>query len=106
MQYLPIISETYMCLKIKCEQGLHGRMAEITYTLTGFNPGGEGGSFERILGPMTITELRTRVAAIQDPARWLWSIIKYAADRHSEGGRGCVGSVSADEFDGDVPDYD
>jgi hypothetical protein len=82
-------------------------MEEYVYTMTkyGWNPSrGEYCNEEKIVDCLTLKQVQARVKRLPDTTAWLWSISKYVIDKSACGGRSHVESISADEFDGDVPD--
>ena len=58
---------------------------------------------ERVLGPLSIEQVRARVAKLPDSTIWLWTIVlqKVYADGHGE----TIGSVNSEEFDGATPEW-
>lgn len=64
---------------------------------------GEYSNIERLLSPLTLKQVIARVNRLPDATRWLWSIEEHA--QHSNGTTSLLGSVSAEEFDGEVPRF-
>ena len=63
-------------------------------------------ALERCADPLTLKQVRARVARLPSTTDWLWNISKYRIDKNACGGRELISYINAEEFDGDVPDYD
>jgi hypothetical protein len=61
---------------------------------------------EKLVYPLTLKEVRARVARLPETTIWLWNVSKYRLNKNCYGGRELIADINADEFDGDVPDYD
>ena len=65
---------------------------------------GDYSSTEIQTGPLTLAQVRGRVARLPTTTDWLWNIDKWESDI-LDGCSHIIGFVSADEFDGDVETF-
>ena len=64
---------------------------------------GDYSAIEAHTGAITLAEVQSRVARLPDTTDWLWTVEKRRGD--PDGYSEVVGSVSADEFNGDVEEW-
>ena len=57
----------------------------------------------KVTGNMNLKQIQGRVARLPDSTIHNWTITMYRRDEKSEGSERIIGSISAEEFDGDVP---
>jgi len=70
----------------------------------GWNAGsGAYDNVECVIAPLTIKQVRARVARLPESTNWLWRILAIMTE--SGPTSYTVGSISADEFSRDVPLY-
>jgi hypothetical protein len=67
---------------------------------------GEYDNTEKLVYPLTLKEVRARVARLPETTIWLWSVSKHRLNKNCCGGRELIADINAEEFDSDVPDYD
>ncbi|MBA7559401.1 hypothetical protein ES708_01015 [subsurface metagenome] len=66
---------------------------------------GEYSSVEKVSPQSTLSQICTRVNRLPNSTRWLWTVYMYREDSRHEGGVTLTGSINAEEFEGEVPEY-